>query len=98
MTYIWHVNDARLTLRLSSEAKARIERAARTSGFSSVSDFIVSSTLRAADEAILRSERLVISERAMAALLQAHASEPQAQTPDLRAAISKYEEFVLRHG
>jgi uncharacterized protein (DUF1778 family) len=82
------MNDARLTLRLSSEAKARIERAARTSGFSSVSDFIVSSTLRAADEAI----------RAMAALLKAQTSESQAQTPELQAAISKYEEFVLRHG
>jgi uncharacterized protein (DUF1778 family) len=98
MTYIWHMNDARLTLRLSSDAKARIERAARASGFSSVSDYIVSSTLRAADEAILRSDRLVISELAMAALLQAQASEPQANTPELQAALSKYEEFVLRHG
>jgi uncharacterized protein (DUF1778 family) len=63
-----------------------------------VSDFIVSSTLRAADEAILRSDRLVISELAMAALLQAQASEPQVSTPELQAALSKYEEFVLRHG
>lgn len=63
-----------------------------------MSDFIVSSTLRAADEAILRSDRLVISELAMAALLQAQASEPQASTPELQAALSKYEEFVLRHG
>jgi len=92
------MNDARLTLRLSAEAKARIERAAKVSGFSSVSDFIVSSTLRAADEAILRSDRLVISERAMSAFLKAQASEPAVASPELQAAIMKYEEFVLRHG
>jgi uncharacterized protein (DUF1778 family) len=98
MTYIWHMNDARLTVRLSTEVKHRIERGARAAGFSSVSDFMVSSALRAAEESLLRSTQLLVSEQAFKTLLAAQNDNAPEASPELQAALAKYEEFVLRHG
>jgi len=55
-------NDARLDFRLRSEVKAKIEEAAATSG-QSVSDFAVSTLLRAADEILERQRMIRLSDR-----------------------------------
>jgi len=82
-------NDARLDFRLRSEAKARIEEAAILSGMS-VSDFAVSTLLRAANQIVESHRTLRLSRRDFERFLAALDSDAE-PNPALRQAAERYQ-------
>ena len=82
----------RLEARLPAEAKAIIQRAADISG-RSLSDFVASSALEAAEEAIRRHEVIVLSTRDSIAFVEALLN-PKGPNEALRAAARRHRELI----
>lgn len=78
----------RIAVRLASDVKERLEYAAELTG-RSVSDFVVSSALEAAEAHIGRHEQFRLTEADRAVFLSALA-KPPAPNKALRAAARKY--------
>jgi uncharacterized protein (DUF1778 family) len=81
----------RLEARLSSDAKAIIQRAADISG-RSVSDFVVSSALEAAEETIRNHEVIVLSARDSIMFVEALLN-PKGPNEALRKAARRHREM-----
>jgi uncharacterized protein (DUF1778 family) len=81
----------RLEARLSSDAKAIIQRAADISG-RSVSDFVVSSALEAAEETIRNHEVIVLSARDSIMFVEALLN-PKGPNEALRRAARRHREM-----
>ena len=82
----------RLEARLPAEVKAIIQRAADISG-RSLSDFVVSSALEAAEETIRRREVIVLSERDSIAFVEAILN-PKGPNEALRKAARRHRELL----
>lgn len=82
----------RLEARLPAEAKAIIQHAADISG-RSLSDFVVTSALEAAEETIRRHEVIVLSARDSLALAEALLN-PKGPNEALRAAARRHRELL----
>jgi uncharacterized protein (DUF1778 family) len=82
----------RLEARLPAEAKAIIQHAADISG-RSLSDFVATSALAAAEETIRRHEVIVLSARDSLALVEALLN-PKGPNEALRAAARRHRELI----
>lgn len=78
----------RIHLRLSTVAKKKIERAAAISG-STVTDFVIATVSKVADQVIEEQERLLLSDRDRDAFLAALAS-PAEPSEKLKSAFQSY--------
>ena len=83
----------RINLRLSAEAKHRIQHAATLEG-RTLSAFILESALVSADRAILEHERMVLSSRDAQALFEALESPPEPGEARVQA-MQEYRERVI---
>lgn len=84
--------DERIFVRVSSDVKRTLERAAEVSG-RSLSDFVVGSAFNAAREAIEGVERMVLSEADRDVFLEA-LSNPPAPNDALKAAAAWYKKLT----
>ncbi len=82
------VSDARLDFRLKRDHKAKIEQAARICG-QTVSEFAVSTLLRAADEALERERIIRLTDRDFALFLDL-IDEDSEPNEALREAAARY--------
>ncbi len=92
-----HRNDAepkteRLAARLSPEQKLVVERAAALR-HQPVSQFVVNSAVRAAEETIRQHELIVLSARDSAAVMQALLDQ-EAPSPGLKRVAERYTQFM----
>lgn len=78
-------NLARLDLRIRPAQKARLMRAVALDG-SDMRDFVLTHALRAADDAIARSQRIVLSEKGAKALLDLLENPPAPNARLIKAA------------
>jgi len=83
----------RLNLRLSAEAKRRIEQAASLQGKTATS-FILSSALSQAEETIRNQETMALSRRDAEAFFDALENPPE-MSPKLAAALKEHQRRVL---
>lgn len=79
--------DETLQLRVSSEQKELIERAAALTGLS-ISSYMLSRTLPAAEQDVVQHERIVLSERDWTLFLSAVESPPTPNAALKKAALS----------
>lgn len=82
----------RLAARLNSEQKLIVERAAALS-HQPVSQFVVNSAVRAAEETIRQHELIVLSARDSAAVMQA-LLHPEPAAPGLKRVAQRYKQFM----
>ena len=84
----------RLEARISSELKAMLQRAADLEG-RSLTDFLVSSGVKAAQEAIRQHEQIRLNSRDSAAFVEGLLN-PSAPNETLLAAAQRYREFTAK--
>lgn len=82
----------RLAARLSPEQKAVVERAAALA-HQPVSQFVIASAMRAAEETIQQHDLIVLSARDSAAIMQA-LLHPEPAGPALKSLVERYEAFM----
>ena len=82
----------RLEARVTTEQKARFQRAADLEG-RSLTEFIVNSLQASAEETIARHERIVLSPAASTAFVEALLNAPE-PTPALTQAARRYQNFI----
>lgn len=88
------VKQARMHLRVDALSKQKLQRAASYLG-TSLSDFVISQALSAADEVIRQHETLTLDEAGWEVFLDALENPPQPNSR-LRKAFSEHEKHVQR--
>lgn len=83
----------RLSMRIDPPSKAKLERAAAYS-YESVSDYVVSRALRAAEEDIQTHEKVVLPEPTWDAFYDALSKPPKANAP-LKALLKQHDKLVV---
>jgi uncharacterized protein (DUF1778 family) len=81
----------RVSLRIDAESKRALERAASYTG-STLSDFVITRALAAANEVIQARETVMLSRRDWDAFLEALANPPE-PSPDLERALRRHDEL-----
>ena len=82
--------SVRLSCRISSVTKSRVEQAARVTG-KTITHFTEEAIAQHAEEVLARHERIVLSERDFAAFAEALNNPPAPLAPGLLAAVADYD-------
>jgi uncharacterized protein (DUF1778 family) len=83
--------NARLSCRIRSRTKERVEAAARLLG-QSITDFTEAALDEKALHVLAEEERILLSEQAFREFVAAISSEPEKPTPKLLSAVERYKQ------